>query len=84
MTWQDGRVTVALTVPGAAFVDTIARVARAASRDETRPHLTGELVRLASGIDTRPRRAQLVGSSSLLAQPRTGLVRPRLLRHGER
>jgi DNA polymerase III subunit beta len=33
-----------LTVPGAAFVDTIARVARAASRDETRPHLTGVLV----------------------------------------
>ena len=34
----------ALTVPAAAFVDTIARVARAASRDETRPHLTGVLV----------------------------------------
>ena len=33
-----------LTVPGTAFVDTIARVARAASRDETRPHLTGVLV----------------------------------------
>jgi DNA polymerase-3 subunit beta len=33
-----------LTVPSAAFVDTIARVARAASRDETRPHLTGVLV----------------------------------------
>jgi DNA polymerase III subunit beta len=33
-----------LTVPAAAFVDTIARVARAASRDETRPHLTGVLV----------------------------------------
>jgi DNA polymerase-3 subunit beta len=31
-------------VPAAAFVDTIARVARAASRDETRPHLTGVLV----------------------------------------
>jgi DNA polymerase III subunit beta len=33
-----------LNVPAAAFVDTIARVARAASRDETRPHLTGVLV----------------------------------------
>src|SRR3712207_981995 len=33
-----------LTVPAAAFVDTIARVARAASRDENRPHLTGVLV----------------------------------------
>jgi DNA polymerase-3 subunit beta len=33
-----------LTVPAQAFVDTIGRVARAASRDETRPHLTGVLV----------------------------------------
>jgi DNA polymerase-3 subunit beta len=33
-----------LRVPAAAFVDTIDRVARAASRDETRPHLTGVLV----------------------------------------
>jgi len=33
-----------LAVPAAAFVDTISRVARAASRDETRPHLTGVLV----------------------------------------
>src|SRR5215217_2170133 len=33
-----------LIVPAGAFVDTIARVARAASRDETRPHLTGVLV----------------------------------------
>ena len=33
-----------LTVPATAFVDTIARVARSASRDETRPHLTGVLV----------------------------------------
>ena len=33
-----------LSVPAAAFVETIARVARAASRDETRPHLTGVLV----------------------------------------
>src|SRR5262245_62960104 len=41
-----------LTVPAAAFVDTIARVARAASRDETRPHLTGVLV-TASGSELR-------------------------------
>ena len=34
----------AVGVPTAAFVDTVARVARAASRDETRPHLTGVLV----------------------------------------
>ena len=41
-----------MTVPTGAFVDTIARVARAASRDETRPHLTGVLV-TASGRDLR-------------------------------
>ncbi|MBA2360670.1 MAG: DNA polymerase III subunit beta [Actinobacteria bacterium] len=34
----------ALAVPAAAFVETIGRVARSASRDETRPHLTGVLV----------------------------------------
>jgi DNA polymerase III subunit beta len=33
-----------VSVPSAAFVDTVARVARSASRDETRPHLTGVLV----------------------------------------
>ena len=33
-----------LSVPADAFVDIIGRVARAASRDETRPHLTGVLV----------------------------------------
>src|SRR3954468_24460586 len=33
-----------LSVPAGAFVDTIVRVARSASRDETRPHLTGVLV----------------------------------------
>ena len=33
-----------LSVPADAFVDMIGRVARAASRDETRPHLTGVLV----------------------------------------
>jgi DNA polymerase III subunit beta len=42
----------ALSVPAGAFVDTIARVARAASRDETRPHLTGVLV-TASGRELR-------------------------------
>ena len=41
-----------LTVPADAFVGTIERVARAASRDETRPHLTGVLVS-ASGQDLR-------------------------------
>jgi DNA polymerase III subunit beta len=41
-----------LTVPAGAFVDTIGRVARAASRDETRPHLTGVLV-TAEGNDLR-------------------------------
>ncbi len=41
-----------MRVPSAAFVDTIARVARAASRDETRPHLTGVLV-TASGRELR-------------------------------
>src|SRR5215216_5536872 len=41
-----------LTVPAPAFVDTIARVARAASRDETRPHLTGVLV-TATGNELR-------------------------------
>ena len=41
-----------LTVPAGAFVDTIGRVARAASRDETRPHLTGVLV-TAEGTDLR-------------------------------
>jgi DNA polymerase-3 subunit beta len=33
-----------MRVPAQAFVETIGRVARAASRDETRPHLTGVLV----------------------------------------
>ena len=33
-----------LRVPADAFVETIGRVARSASRDETRPHLTGVLV----------------------------------------
>ena len=33
-----------MSVPTQAFVETISRVARSASRDETRPHLTGVLV----------------------------------------
>src|ERR671939_27319 len=33
-----------MKLPAAAFVETVNRVARAASRDETRPHLTGVLV----------------------------------------
>jgi len=41
-----------MRVPSGAFVDTIGRVARAASRDETRPHLTGVLV-TASGRELR-------------------------------
>src|SRR5881398_2785460 len=39
-------------VPAGAFVETIGRVARSASRDETRPHLTGILVS-ASGQELR-------------------------------
>jgi DNA polymerase-3 subunit beta len=34
----------ALKVPAPAFIETVARVGRAASRDEARPHLTGVLV----------------------------------------
>ncbi len=37
-------VSGALSVPAAAFIETVGRVARSASRDETRPHLTGVLV----------------------------------------
>jgi DNA polymerase III subunit beta len=43
---------VAVSVPAAAFVETVDRVARSASRDETRPHLTGVLV-TASGNSLR-------------------------------
>ena len=39
----------ALAVPAQAFVETIGRVARSASRDETRPHLTGVLVTASAG-----------------------------------
>src|SRR6187200_117421 len=41
-----------VTVPGAAFVETVLKVARSASRDETRPVLTGILVS-ASGDELR-------------------------------
>src|SRR3954469_4505443 len=44
----DGRVTV----PGPAFVETVLKVARSASRDETRPVLTGILVS-AAGTELR-------------------------------
>src|ERR687889_765520 len=44
----DGRVAV----PGGAFVETVAKVARSASRDETRPVLTGILVS-ATGTELR-------------------------------
>lgn len=36
--------TEPVRMPAAAFVETVGRVARSASRDETRPHLTGVLV----------------------------------------
>ncbi|MEJ7789493.1 MAG: DNA polymerase III subunit beta [Thermoleophilaceae bacterium] len=39
----------AMAVPAAAFIETIGRVARSASRDETRPHLTGVLVTASGG-----------------------------------
>lgn len=42
----------ALKVPAPAFVDTVSRVGRAASRDEARPHLTGVLVS-AGGTELR-------------------------------
>jgi DNA polymerase III subunit beta len=48
----DAPAEAGLSVPADAFVDTIGRVARAASRDETRPHLTGVLV-TASGNELR-------------------------------
>ena len=36
--------STALSMPAPAFIETVGRVARSASRDETRPHLTGVLV----------------------------------------
>jgi DNA polymerase-3 subunit beta len=40
----DAAGATVVRVPTKAFVETVGRVARAASRDETRPHLTGVLV----------------------------------------
>src|SRR4051794_34354669 len=41
-----------VSVPAPAFIETVSRVGRAASRDEARPHLTGVLV-TASGTELR-------------------------------
>jgi DNA polymerase-3 subunit beta len=41
---EPGADAAVMKVPSAAFVETVNRVARSASRDETRPHLTGVLV----------------------------------------
>ena len=60
-----------LTVPSNAFVDTIGRVARAASRDETRPHLTGVLV------SARERELRMVATDSYrLSVKETALDEP--------
>jgi DNA polymerase III subunit beta len=48
----EAEADASMSVPVGAFVDTIGRVARSASRDETRPHLTGVLVS-ASGNELR-------------------------------
>lgn len=58
-------------VPSEAFVETIGRVARAASRDETRPHLTGVLVS-ASGQELR----MVATDSYRLSVKETRLERP--------
>ena len=55
----------ALALPAPAFVETIGRVARSASRDETRPHLTGVLV-------TAERRGPADGGHGLLPPVRQG------------
>ena len=49
---EPGADEARVTVPAAAFVETIARVEKSASRDETRPVLTGILVSV-SGTDLR-------------------------------
>src|ERR671937_1365542 len=58
-------------VPAGAFVETIGRVARSASRDETRPHLTGVLVS-ASGKELR----MVATDSYRLSVKETPLERP--------
>jgi DNA polymerase III subunit beta len=61
----------ALSVPAQAFVETALRVARSASRDETRPHLTGVLVSAAE------RELRMVATDSYrLSVKRTALERP--------
>ena len=60
-----------MRVPSGAFVETINRVARSASRDETRPHLTGVLVS-ASGQDLR----MVATDSYRLSVKETSLERP--------
>lgn len=60
-----------LSVPARAFVETASRVARSASRDETRPHLTGVLV---SGSE---RELRMVATDSYrLSVKRTPLETP--------
>jgi DNA polymerase-3 subunit beta len=61
----------ALRVPAPAFVDTVARVARAASRDEARPHLTGVLVS-AGGSELR----MVATDSYRLSVKETALEKP--------
>ena len=64
-------------VPGAAFVETVLKVARSASRDETRPVLTGILVS-ASGeraADGRDRLLPAVGQGDAARGAAGGLVR---------
>src|SRR3954464_5940094 len=63
----NGRVQL----PGRAFVETVAKVARSASRDETRPVLTGILVS-ASGEDLR----MVATDSSRLSVKETRLEAP--------
>jgi DNA polymerase-3 subunit beta len=50
--FPDGDADTVVTVPAQAFIDTVGKVARSASRDETRPILTGILVS-ASGQELR-------------------------------
>jgi DNA polymerase-3 subunit beta len=49
---EPGEGDASVTVPAAAFIETVVMVARSASRDETRPILTGVLVS-ASGTELR-------------------------------
>jgi len=60
-----------LSVPAPAFVETVGRVARAASRDEARPHLTGVLVS-AGGSELR----MVATDSYRLSVKETALEKP--------